>query len=91
MPTDPCRLCDLPHDGPRYTAGLGEHDWAPGWEPPRKPLPKAVTEEREWTPEMGHPLPPARDIDRECTDSDPCAYCKPTGAGDRLPSGRNRA
>jgi hypothetical protein len=41
MPADPCRLCDQPHDGPRYIAGLGEHDWAPGWEPPRKPLPKS--------------------------------------------------
>lgn len=44
MPTDPCRLCDLPHSGPRYTAMFGEHDWEPGWEPPRKPLPKAAAQ-----------------------------------------------
>jgi hypothetical protein len=47
-----------------------------------------VTEEREWTPEMGHPLPPARDIDRECTDTDPCGYCKPAGGPNY---GRSRA
>jgi hypothetical protein len=43
MSADPCRLCDLPHDGPRYIAGLGDHDWEPGWEAPRQPLPPAET------------------------------------------------
>jgi len=29
MPTDPCRVCDLPQagHGRRYTAGYGDHEW----------------------------------------------------------------
>jgi hypothetical protein len=90
---DRCRVCDLPEEGhnTRYTAGVGEHEYYP----PRdnRPVYDRTSDrvEREWTPEMGHPLPPATDLDRECTDTDPCTYCKPTGAGDRLPFGRNRA
>jgi hypothetical protein len=79
MPTDPCRLCDLPHDGPRYTAGFGDHDWEAGWEPPRKPLPKSDRK----------PIPhPAGGITYPTDPHDPdgTRLC-----GDRLFYGRNTA
>jgi hypothetical protein len=76
---DPCLLCDRPHDGPRYTAGLGEHDWTPGWEAPRKPLRKS---DRKAIPHpaggVTYPVDPH--------DPDGTRIC-----GDRLFYGRNKA
>ena len=77
MPTDPCRLCDQPHDGPRYIAGFGDHDWTPGWEAPRKPLPKS---DRKPTHPAGGVTYPVDPTDPDGTRM----YC-----GDRLFYGRS--
>jgi hypothetical protein len=55
---------------------FGEHDWEPGWEPPRKPLPKAAGDRQ--------PIPhPAGGITYPVDPHDP--------AGDRLFYGRTTA
>jgi hypothetical protein len=89
-----CRVCDLPEEGhnTRYTAGVGEHEYYP----PRdsRPVYERTSDrvEREWTPEMGHPLPPVQDGDhRFCTATDPCIYCEPDTPGARLPFGHRKA
>jgi hypothetical protein len=35
--------------------------------------------------------PGVHELGRQCTEADPCVYCKPTGAGDRLFYGRTTA
>lgn len=42
--------------------------------------------EHDWT--APRTAPALHESGRQCTEVDPCAYCKPTGASDRLFYGR---